>query len=256
MFRNLTIYLITLLIFSTITYSHELSMEEDYLNNNNNNGTNSSQLLPVESMSIEYIEECHPPEMTLQDIREILDRRPCLSFHSHSHTNRRHRRWLFGRGDTEKDIMGLQNNVKEHRNMINVLVNSSLNATFVLGAIKEHHENIVPNMSSWRDVTQLILVAIVLIAFCYLLLCRSSTNCCQQYVKYFFKSSIPNYNNNKEYENLKLQIDRLEKQFEEFQKRDHSNKKTAINEKPNLYPSTISLNSDVAHFHNRSYIAE
>ena len=47
--------------------------------------------------------------------------------------------------------------------MINVLVNNSINATYMLSAIKDHHEKSKSNLSSWRDLTHLLLISLVIL---------------------------------------------------------------------------------------------
>lgn len=74
----------------------------------------------------------------------------------------------------ELKIDAMNKLIKEHRTILNHLLNTSINATFMKKSIHDHHENTTPSLRSWRDITDLICLSVLLGCFLYVLIivCR------------------------------------------------------------------------------------
>ncbi|CAM2727986.1 unnamed protein product [Rotaria socialis] len=208
------------------------------------------------------ISQCHPRLTTLKEIREILDKHPCIQFENYNQNqnqNRRQKRWLSGGDETKNHINAIYGKITEHHDMINVLTNSSINTTIMLNTIRDHHAYTLPNLSSWRDLTQVFLVIIILLTFMYFLFCRSNVKLGQKLLLCITKKKT--YHSQEQQQQLQelmqkqqQQLNRLEQQFDEFKARDLANQRT-IHRRRHIYPSVPSVNSDTAH-HNDGYMSE
>ena len=99
------------------------------------NETNSTTVVP--QVIDNNTKQCNSRAMTLKELQSRLRQYPCVSM-DNENNKRRDKRWLGGK--TRNQINALKGIINEHRNMINVLVNNSINAIYMLGAIKDHHE--------------------------------------------------------------------------------------------------------------------
>ncbi|CAF4611618.1 unnamed protein product, partial [Rotaria socialis] len=170
----------------------------------------------------------HPRLTTLKEIREILDKHPCIQFENYNQNqnqNRRQKRWLSGGDETKNHINAIYGKITEHHDMINVLTNSSINTTIMLNTIRDHHAYTLPNLSSWRDLTQVFLVIIILLTFMYFLFCRSNVKLGQKLLLCITKKKT--YHSQEQQQQLQelmqkqqQQLNRLEQQFDEFKARD------------------------------------
>ncbi len=78
------------------------------------------------------------------------------------------------------DIHALQTKINDHRTMINYLINNSINATFVVHAINNHHSETGPILTSWRDLIDLFFISFLIAYFTYFLLCRTGFSPCDK----------------------------------------------------------------------------
>ncbi|CAF4323148.1 unnamed protein product [Rotaria socialis] len=155
------------------------------------------------------ISQCHPRLTTLKEIREILDKHPCIQFENYNQNqnqnqnqNRRQKRWLGGGDETKNHINAIYGKITEHHDMINVLTNSSINTTIMLNTIRDHHAYTLPNLSSWRDLTQIFLVIVILLTFMHFLFCRSNVKLGQKLLLCITKKKHIIHKNNNNFKNL------------------------------------------------------
>lgn len=236
-------------VFFVVIYLPMVISDEVTIDNNVDNKT----VIATTQFTEIAFHQCHPRFKTLEEIREILDKQPCNLF---ANRNRRQKRFFGGGGssdsDTNNHINAIYGKITEHRDMINVLTNSSINTTIMLNAIRDHHAYTLPNFSSWRDVTQIILVIIILMALLYLFLCRSPLKPWQTLLLCMSKKVKMN-TSGKQYETLlqqlQQQLNRLEQQFDEFKKQNVKHRRKS------LYPSVRSINSDMVQY-NKGYMSE
>ncbi|CAF4782199.1 unnamed protein product, partial [Rotaria sp. Silwood2] len=105
--------------------------------------------------------------MTFDEMKKLLKEHSCLFMEIESASiGRRHKRW----GDsTNNKINAIHATINEQRNMINFLFNNSINATILTNAISDHHSKKGPQLTSWRDIIDLILITLVVLYIIYLI---------------------------------------------------------------------------------------
>lgn len=206
------------------------------------------------------IDQCQPRMTTLKEVREILDKEPCILFENYNfnQNNRRQKRFLGGNDDTRNHINAINAKIAQHHDMINVLTNSSINTTIMFNAIRDHHVFTMPNLYSWRDLSHLLVLTILLITILYFLFCQSQIKPCQKLLLLCLrKNSIMHSEQEHKLQECvqqqQQQLNRLEQQFEDF-------KKLLVNRKSNrrtraIYPSMPSVNSDITQY-NQGYMSE
>ena len=146
--------------------------------------------------------------------------------------------------------------------MINVLVNNSINATYMLSAIKGHHEKSKPNLSSWLDLTHLILISLVILGCLSIFLYRLGFSPSKICLRCLSRKLIAHHQQQQQqqqeqknphetiYQQLTQQLERLQKEVDEMKKRDLVMKQSMYRAKRHNYPSMRSITSDIVHNNN------
>ena len=112
-------YLCLMIIYSRIGSCYQLSIDH--------NETNSTTV--VLEVIKNNTKQCNSRAMTLKEVQSRLRQYPCVSMNNENN-KRRDRRWLGGK--IRNQINAPKGIINEHRNMINVLVNNSINAIYML----------------------------------------------------------------------------------------------------------------------------
>lgn len=211
------------------------------------------QLLPMINSSDDRLRECRQ-RITYDEMKHILEYHPCVFVDDdadddsiNSNTNS-YRQRVKRRDNIEHKIHTLNKLINEHRTMIQYLLNTFVNVTLMKNSIYDYHENTGPSLRSWRDITDLICLSVllgsalhVLILGCRLLLCHRHRH-----------PSI-HYSSNR---NIQLEQELQEhktKQIKQFQLAQHTQwEKCSIHQNNCTCPSTLSfLTHDV-----ESYVDE
>jgi len=157
--------------------SHYLLLHPNNHNNNNN-----------ETPTNQYCQQ----NMTYGQIVALLSKTRCSSIkektpvdinNNNNNNNNRHKRDV---NAGTNDIRALQTTVNDHRSMIEYLINNSINATFVSEAINHYHNSTAPTLTSWRDLVDLLFIALVLLALLYFLIFRAGFSKCDKALVYIF----------------------------------------------------------------------
>lgn len=244
-------YLLFMVLNSKIIFCNEYGMDEN----------SDLEATAITDLRAKNVGQCQPRLKTLEEVREILDQQPCILFENeiqNQNLNRRQKR-LFGGGndETKNHINAIYGKITEHHDMINVLTNSSINTTIMLNAIRDHHAFTLPNLSSWRDLTQLFLVLIVLLTVLYILCYGSRLRLARKLLLCVAKKTTFDVQEKQLHELIakqQQQLNRLEQLFEEFKQKDLAHEKKASRRK-HVSPSMPSVNSDTAE-HNPGYSSE
>jgi hypothetical protein len=135
---------------------------------------NGSDLSMMKQELGEPSTHCHR-QLTLMEILILLQQEACPSDDQGNHRMRKRN------DDTNNiDIRALQATIVNHNNMINYLINNTVNATYVTNAYIDQHTKTGVIVSSWRDWIDLICVAALVGFIARFLLCRSKNSICDQ----------------------------------------------------------------------------
>lgn len=202
--------------------------------------------------------------LTYDEVKAILAKHSCLPIEDEStSTNRRRvKRW----GGNDNKVNALSSTINEHQTIINYLMNTSINATFmkdaIQGSILDHHERSGPSFRSWRDLFDLLCMMFIFCSVTYVLVFRCGFAPCNRCLITLSKYMTPRTQQKKQQE-LELQ-EQIKKQFEliqqqqQLQKEKEKQTKTKTHsirrKKPN-FPSTPSVLSDVVQTNN-AYVSE
>lgn len=244
---------VVLILVGTLVFNQNLSMTHaDHLGVNHTditvNQTNQSCLR----------------SLTYEQIKLMLEQHPCISaedfyVHNDKSRSRRFKRW-FGSssGGGDNQINALSNIINDHRTMINYIMNTSVNATFVKDSIADHHESTGPNLRSWRDMFDIFCMTIFIGAFLYIIIFRCGFAPCNLCLISLSKMCVPPTQQKQEIQQLQEQI---KKQLEAIQQQPHRIPRT---EQQKIYPNrhtniilpsaTPNMN-DIAQY-NSGYISE
>jgi hypothetical protein len=113
--------------------------------------------------------QCTERSLTLDEIREILFQHPCISS---VQRQKRQQRKPSSEDHTENRINAIHGTINEHRSIINYLINNSVNTTFVQEAITSYYTSKMPNLSSWRDLSHILILTIFIGVSLYFLISR------------------------------------------------------------------------------------
>jgi hypothetical protein len=123
--------------------------------------------------------------MTYTQIVALLSKSRCLSLEKNVEIDHNHQKRDATAGTL--DIYALERTVNENRNIIQYLINNSINATIVAEAIDRYHNRTAPVLTSWRDLVDLLFISLVLITLIYLLIFRVGIHKCDQALVYLFR---------------------------------------------------------------------
>ena len=142
-------------------------------------------------------------------------------------------------------INALNTLINEHHIMINYLVNTSLNATFIKHYINDHYQKTSPSLRSWRDVTDLICLTIllgILLYYLFMMICRVLPYCrCRiSSSKHSISSTVKR----------KKQFEQELREFIRNQIQQQDSKNYAISAKNFTIPPTLSLLSNTPTSHH------
>lgn len=193
--------------------------------------------------------------MTYDEMKHTLEQHPCISIDDEvvdSNSVRRVKRW----GDTENKINAINGIINEHRTMINTLLNTTINATFLKDSITEHHEGTGPSLRSWRDLIDIICVLFILACLSYLFIFRCGFTPCNNCLILLSKHCIPRVQQKKQnQQELQEQIKKQIEMYQCQQKPQDTPKKHSLARKTVLYPSTPSVISEVTQG-NQGYVTD
>ncbi|CAF0796223.1 unnamed protein product [Adineta steineri] len=180
------------------------------------------------------IDHCRPT-MTLDEAIRLLREQPCL-FLGKQNGSRVKRDQTAGK----IDIKALQATVNDHRSMINVMMNNSMNATFIDAAFINSQKRTGPILTSWRDLVDLVTIAIFIGIIAYYCFCRSRCNPCHKIILYLFKPLVNNIE---------------EKQAKQQQQQPEQPIRPIVVETPRRHQQRwrspiTSMNEDIVHFNN------
>lgn len=192
--------------------------------------------------------------MTYEEIKNVLEQHPCITVEDNVDNGsvRRVKRW----GDSENKINALNGVINEHRTMINYLLNTSINATFLKDSITDHHEGTGPSLRSWRDLIDIICVLFILLCLSYLIIFRCGLSPCNNCLILLSRHCIPRVQQKKlNQQELQEQIKKQIELHQSQQKQQTMTKKHSLPRKKVMYPSTPSVVSDVLHA-NQGYVTD
>ncbi|CAF1255999.1 unnamed protein product [Rotaria sp. Silwood1] len=199
-------------------------------------------------------DQCHR-EMTLQEIKILLKLHPCVNLGKSFATGRMKRQLDAGR----VDVYALQTTVNDHRTMINYLINNSINATYVSGAISDHHSKSFPILTSWRDIIDVIFIIIFIGFIMHFLLARAGLSPCKTCFSYFSKCVFPNIDEQlQQQQQLQQQLQQQQTLLQQLQgqlrhqdqeqTQQEINKNYSIRRKQQHVPTIATLHNDIAPF--------
>ncbi|CAF5107995.1 unnamed protein product, partial [Rotaria sp. Silwood1] len=176
-------------------------------------------------------DQCHR-EMTLQEIKILLKLHPCVNLGKSFATGRMKRQLDAGR----VDVYALQTTVNDHRTMINYLINNSINATYVSGAISDHHSKSFPILTT-----------------------RAGLSPCKTCFSYFSKCVFPNIDEQlQQQQQLQQQLQQQQTLLQQLQgqlrhqdqeqTQQEINKNYSIRRKQQHVPTIATLHNDIAPF--------
>ncbi|CAF2856223.1 unnamed protein product [Rotaria sp. Silwood2] len=124
--------------------------------------------------------------MTFDEMKKFLKEHSCLFMEIECNSiGRRYKRW----GEsTNNKINAIHATIHEQRNMINFLFNNSINTTILTNTISDHHSKKGPQLTSRRDIIDLILVALVVLYIIYLIIFRAGCSPCNNFLLYLSKT--------------------------------------------------------------------
>lgn len=128
---------------------------------------------------------CHS-NITYPQILVLLSKTRCLSIqitNEIQNNNNRSKRTVDG---GSIDIKALQATINDNRIMIEYLFNNTINQTLLAEALHAHARK-APSFSSWRDLVDILSIAIILIALIYFFICRIGLSPCDKIVEYLFR---------------------------------------------------------------------
>lgn len=219
----------------------------------NTNDTTTEQNLVQINTTIPDTNTCPPSSrMTYEQMRLLLQQHPCVIFDDNNENSRRRvRRW----GDSNK-INAIHATINDHRNMINLLVNNSINATFVTDAIRDHHTGTPPVLTSWRDLFHIFFATVFIVYVIYYLIFRAGFAPCNRCLSFISKRCIPRTDQEKQMrQQIQEQIQKQLEQFQQqFQKLEQMKAGVHRSKKAN-YPSIPSITDDIAQY-NKGYMSD
>ena len=149
-------------------------------------------MVHADHLVVNQTRQACPRQLTYEQIKTILKQHPCISvedlYDNNNNSTRRVKRFLGG-GDNQ--INALSSIINDHRTMINYMMNTSVNATFVKDSISDHHEKIGSNLRSWRGIIDLLCVIVIIGAFLYILIFRCGFGPCNIFLSSLSKLCAP-----------------------------------------------------------------
>lgn len=143
---------------------------------------NGSDLSMMKQKLGEPSTHCHR-QLTLLEIMILLQQEACPSEDQGNHRMRK-------RNDdiNNIDIRALQATIVNHNNMINYLINNTVNATYVTNAYIDQRTKTGVIVSSWRDWIDLICVAALVTVIVRFVFCRDNNSMCDRCSSNIFES--------------------------------------------------------------------
>ncbi|CAF3876490.1 unnamed protein product [Rotaria sordida] len=154
--------------------------------------------------------------MTLREIQILLKLHPCASIAKTIYSGRMKREVNAG----SVDVYSLQSTINDHRTMINYLINNSINATYVAGAISDHHTKSFPILTSWRDIIDLFLIIVFIGFIIHCLLVRAGLSPCKGCFSLCSKCLFPNMSEqHQQHQQLQQQLQQQQELLQQLQGR-------------------------------------
>lgn len=205
--------------------------------------------------------------LSYEQIKNILKKHPCISLediygNNSNGSHRRYKHWLGGSSGNsggDSQIAALSSIINDHRTMINYIMNTSVNATFVKDSITDHHENNGPNFRSWRDIFDLLCMTIIIAVLLYVIIFRCGFRPCNLCLLRLSRLFIPRTQQKQQTqqqleEQIKKQLKEMQLKSNLAQDPEHK-KKRSIHRKAIVIPSTPSATSDIVQY-NSGYVSE
>ncbi|CAF1221066.1 unnamed protein product [Rotaria magnacalcarata] len=205
------------------------------------------QLVPVIN-SDDRLRECRQ-RITYDEMKHILEYHPCVfvddADDSISSNSNSYRQRVKRRDTIEHKIHTLNKLINEHRTMIKYLLNTFVNVTLMKNSIYDYHENTGPSLRSWRDITDLICLSVLLGSALHVLILGCRFLLCHRHPPIHYSSN----------QNIQLKQELQEhkrKQIKQFQIAQHTQwEKCSIHQNNCICPSTLSfLSHDVESYHD------